>query len=109
MLQGESVPINAADGEEDDTPDLLASDLKDMTLFYRNYLVDKVLREAIPVEFISAKCSLDWKVSSEVSFIDMGNGSTFMKFTNEIDCNRIFVGQLRFVGGQEMEKRFQPC
>lgn len=67
--------MSAAEGEEDDIPNLLASDLKYMTLFYRSYLIGKILGETIPIKFISGKRSLDWKVSTEVNL--------FVKFTNE--------------------------
>lgn len=40
------------------------------------------------------------EVSGKVSFVDMGNGFTLFKFTNEVDCNRIFYGQPWLVGGQ---------
>lgn len=49
----------------------------------------------------------------QVSFADMGNGFTLIKFTNEVDCNGIFDGQLWFVGVQgfslpRWKKDFDP-
>lgn len=59
------------------------------------------------------KCNLEWKVSSEVSFEDMRNGLTLDKFSNEVDCNRVFEGPLWFMGGQlfslqKWKKEFDP-
>lgn len=78
-------------GEEDDIPDLLASDLN-MAPFYHMYLICKLLGEATPIKFIVAKCIFEGKVTSEANFLEMGNGFTLVMFSNEVNCNRIFEG-----------------
>lgn len=86
-------------GDEDDIPVLLESNLKDMTPFYKMFLIAKYY-EATPIKFIMVKCNLEWKVAGEVNIMDIGNGFTLIKFSNEIDCNNFFEGQPRFVSRQ---------
>lgn len=69
------------------------------------YLIGKTSREAIPIKLTMMKCTLEWKVSGEVSFVDMGNGFTLVKFSNEVDCNRVYEGQSWLVGGQVFSLR----
>lgn len=59
----------SGEGEDDDIPDLSDPDLKAMTLFYRTYLIGKLLGEVIAIKLISTRCSLDWKVAGEVGLI----------------------------------------
>lgn len=87
-------------GNDDDIPDLLASDLKDMTPFYHMYLIGKIFGEAVSIKFIIATCTFEWKVTGEVNFMDMGNGFNLVMFSNEMDCITIFEGQPWFVGVQ---------
>lgn len=39
------------------------------------------------------KFSMEWQVVGEVSFIDIGNGFSLIKFSIEVDCNSVFYGQ----------------
>lgn len=39
--------------EEDDIPDLHESDLRDMSLFHKLYVIGKILGAAVPIKFIS--------------------------------------------------------
>lgn len=71
-----------------------------MSLFYHLYLIGKILGEPIPIKFIMTKCSVGWHVAGEVSFVDMGNGFSLVKLTNELDCNRVFESPPWFVEGQ---------
>lgn len=54
----------------------------------------------MPLKTILSKCLNVWKLSGEVSMVDMGNGFTLLKFTNAIDCNSVLDGQPWFMGGQ---------
>lgn len=56
------------------------------------YLVGKLLGESMPLKTILSKCLSDCKVTGEVNVVDMGNGFTFVKFTNSIDCTRFLKG-----------------
>lgn len=56
--------------EEDEIPEFVDSDLRDMSPFYHLYLISKILGEAIPVKVIMAKCYAD-QVAGEVSFVDI--------------------------------------
>lgn len=58
-------------GEGEEVPDLFDSDLKDMDPFYYMYLIGYILEKLFRLS--SLKCTLEWKVSDEVSFVDMGN------------------------------------
>lgn len=62
------------DNNDEDIPDLLDSDLRDMPIFYKLYLIGKMLGEAVSIKFLIAKCLIDWQASGEVNFVDMGIG-----------------------------------
>lgn len=50
-----------------------------------------------------------WQIKSEVSIVDMGNGFTLVKFSNAVDCNKVFEGQPWFVEGQiYSSQRWKP-
>lgn len=40
----------------------------------------------MPLRTITSKFIIEWKISSELSIIDMGNGFSLVKFTKAIDC-----------------------
>lgn len=42
-----------------------------MAPFYHLYLVGKILGEDILIKFIMVKCTAEWQVVGEVSFVDM--------------------------------------
>lgn len=63
-----------------------------MAPIYHMYLTGKILGKAIPMKFIMTKCTLGRKVSGEVSLMDMGNGFSFVKFSNEVEDNRVDKG-----------------
>lgn len=54
----------------------------------------------MPLKTILSKCLNVWKLSREVSIVDMGNRFTLVKFTNSIECNNVLDGQPWFVGEQ---------
>lgn len=41
-----------------------------------------------------------WMPTREIKYVDMGNGSIFIRFANEIGCNHVFCYQHCFVQGQ---------
>lgn len=47
-----------------------------------------------------AKCIPAWNLSSEASFVNIGNGFSLAKFSNTLDSNRVLDSQPWFVGGQ---------
>lgn len=115
-------PVHFSDGqlsqrmvEDNQAPKLIDSGLRDMSPFCHLYLIGEVLGKVVPIKFIMAKYSVEWQVVhqfilakysvgwqviGEVSFNDMGSGFCLVKFTNEVDRNRVFDGQPWFVGDQ---------
>lgn len=65
-----------------------------MSPLYHINLIGKVLGEAVPIKSIMAKCWVEWEDAKEVSFINMGNGVSLAKFTNEVDCNKVLMVNL---------------
>lgn len=42
--------------EDEEVPELVDSDQRDMAPFYHMYLIGKILGETIPIKFVMAKC-----------------------------------------------------
>lgn len=64
------------------------------------FLFVKMLGEVVPIKLIISKCSLKRQITREENFVDIGNGYSLVKFTNQVYCNRVFEGQPWFLGGQ---------
>lgn len=58
-------------------------------LFYSLCLIGKISSEAILI-LLRGKCIVEWQVAGDVSFMDMRNGFSLIKFPNPVDGNRIF-------------------
>lgn len=59
-----------------------------------------MIGESVPLKTLSSKTKADWLLTGEVIYVDMGNGFTLIKFSNEMDCNYAFFGQPWFVQEQ---------
>lgn len=83
-----------------------------MSAFEQLYLIGSVLGGAAPIKNIISKCSINWQVLGELSIVDINKGFNPIELTNELDCNRVFEGNLGFAGGQiivsKMEEYFDP-
>lgn len=75
-------------------------DLKDVCKFEQMYLIGKGSwqNNASQDHCVQMCC---WLASyGEVNIIDLGNGASIIKFTNAVDCNKVFEGQLWSMEGQ---------
>lgn len=70
---------------EDNIPIVDPSHLYDVSTFEQLYLIGKVLGESLPLKLITFKCLAEWKLSGEVSIINMSYGFSLVKFTSVMD------------------------
>lgn len=73
-----SNPDPLVTNENGEVLDLFDSDLKDMDPFYHVYLVSKILGEAISIEFIMAKCTLERKCLWHGKLCRHGDGFSYL-------------------------------
>lgn len=72
-------------------------DLKDVSKFEPLYLIGKILGKTMLLKPLSPSALLTDK-SRGSKYIGYGNRFSLIKFSNAVDCNKVFVGQPCFVG-----------
>lgn len=76
---------------EDEIPDIDEVEIPECERFENLFLIGKIIGESLPVKTLASKTKADWLLTGEVRYVDMGNGFTLIKFSNEMDCNYAFL------------------